>query len=507
MALSENINDLEKAKFLETGSGETAVRISGSVTPSLPTGAASEAKQDIANASLASIDTKLTSPLSVAQSGTWSIGRTWVLDFSTDDVTAIQGGTWSVGRTWTLSSGSDSVSSVQSGNWDIRNITGTISLPTGAAIASKQPAIGTAGTASTDVITVQGIASMTALKVDGSAVTQPISGTVTANQGTNPWVTSRSWNLSSGTDSVAAVQSGTWNITNVSGTVSLPTGASTSALQTTGNSSLSSIDGKLGTLGQKAMAGSAPVVLASDQSAIPVSQSGTWNITNISGTVSLPTGAATSAKQPALGTAGTASSDVITVQGIASMTALKVDGSGVTQPISGTVAATQSGTWTVQPGNTANTVAWKVDGSSVTQPISAASLPLPSGAATAAKQPALGTAGTASADVITIQGVASMTPIKTDSKTALTASSPTAATVGVTSASVVASNSSRKGLAVVNTSSNTISFGIGAAAVLNSGITLFPGGTWVMDEFNFTTAAINAIASAASSNLAIQEFT
>lgn len=51
------------------------------------------------------------------------------------------------------------------------------------------------------------------------------------------------------------------------------------------------------------------------------------------------------------------------------------------------------------------------DASATTQPISAASLPLPSGAATAAKQPALGTAGTASADVITIQGIASMTAI------------------------------------------------------------------------------------------------
>ena len=50
----------------------------------------------------------------------------------------------------------------------------------------------------------------------------------------------------------------------------LPTGASTSALQTTGNSSLASIDGKLASLGQKAMAGSAPVVIASDQAAIPV---------------------------------------------------------------------------------------------------------------------------------------------------------------------------------------------------------------------------------------------
>jgi hypothetical protein len=43
-------------------------------------------------------------------------------------------------------------------------------------------------------------------------------------------------------------------------------------------------------------------------------------------------------------------------------------------------------------------------------PVSAASLPLPAGAATAAKQPALGTAGTASTDVITVQGIGSGVP-------------------------------------------------------------------------------------------------
>ncbi len=48
-------------------------------------------------------------------------------------------------------------------------------LPAGAATAAKQPALGTAGTASTDVITVQGIASGTP---------QTVSGTVTANAGT-----------------------------------------------------------------------------------------------------------------------------------------------------------------------------------------------------------------------------------------------------------------------------------------------------------------------------------
>ena len=133
-------------------------------------------------------------------------------------------------------------------------------------------------------------------------------------------------------------------------------------------------------------------------------QSGTWNVTNISGTVSLPTGASTAAKQPALGTAGTASNDVLTVQGIAAMTPLLVNGSASTQPVSGTVTcnagtgtlstniaqmngvavtmgngvagtgvqrvaiasdntafttnSAQSGTWTVQPGNTANTTPW-----------------------------------------------------------------------------------------------------------------------------------------------------
>ncbi len=39
-------------------------------------------------------------------------------------------------------------------------------------------------------------------------------------------------------------------------------------------------------------------------------------------------------------------------------------------------AVTQSGTWTVQPGNTANTTAWKIDGSAVTQPVSIATAPV-----------------------------------------------------------------------------------------------------------------------------------
>jgi len=88
----------------------------------------------------------------------------------------------------------------------------------------------------------------------------------------------------------------------------------------------------------------------------------------------------------------------------------------------------------------------------------------------------------------------------------LTASSPTAATIGTSSGTALAANTSRKGAVFTNTSANRISFGIGVAAVLDSGITLNPGGVWSMDEYTFSQVLITAIASGASSNLAIQEF-
>src|SRR5438270_481585 len=67
----------------------------------------------------------------------------------------------------------------------------------------------------------------------------------------------------------------------------------------------------------------------------------------------LPTGASTAAKQPALGTAGTASADVITIQGVASMTKLLVTPDSVALPanqsvnvaqVAGTTTDTNSGT-------------------------------------------------------------------------------------------------------------------------------------------------------------------
>jgi hypothetical protein len=450
------------------------------------------------------------------------------------------------------------VAATQSGAWNIGNITGTISLPTGAATAAKQPALGTAGTPSADVITVQGATSMTPLKVDGSGTTQPVSGNVgiTGNvnvvQVTSPWVTSVSGNVtcvqsgnwtarcvgnaggtfdfSSGqnvatpgqailvgaefnavpttiingnssplqldsaanllvnvkTGLVAATQSGTWSTRLQDGAGNAITSdargterpLSVQILDSSGNQ-ITSFGGSGGTasnygsafpatgtaIGAKDSAGvnmtflqvNASNALKVDGSAVtqPVSgtfwqatqpisgtvaatQSGTWNITNISGTISLPTGAATSANQPTsaalgsttsgqtgnldLGAVTTAAPTYVTGQSNAlSLTtagALRVDGSGITQPVSGTVAVsgttTISGTitanqgsppWSMKPDgtvwtltgtsanvNVSNTVAVSGTFWQATQPVSAASLPLPSGAATSANQPSVAAA-------------------------------------------------------------------------------------------------------------------
>jgi hypothetical protein len=94
----------------------------------------------------------------------------------------------------------------------------------------------------------------TRLLVDGSGVTQPVSGPLTDTQLRATPVPV------SGT--VAVTQSTSpWAISAAS--LPLPTGAATEA-------TLAALDAKFNSLGQKTMANSAPVVIASDQSAIPV---------------------------------------------------------------------------------------------------------------------------------------------------------------------------------------------------------------------------------------------
>ena len=182
-----------------------------------------------------------------------------------------------------------------------------------------------------------------ALKVDGSAVTQPVSGTVTANAGTGNFT---------------VVQTTAANLRSQIASES-STGSAIPALA-------AMVGGSDGT----------------NLRAIFVDSSGRQFV------VGAAANGAAVAGNPVL----IAGSDGTNARSIRTATdgTVRVDPTGTTtQPVSGTVAATQSGTWTVQPGNTANTTPWlitinqggnsatvtasnalKVDGSAVTQPIS-----------------------------------------------------------------------------------------------------------------------------------------
>lgn len=79
---------------------------------------------------------------------------------------------------------------------------------------------------------------------DGHLQVDVLSAPTTTVQATNLDIR----DLSSASDSVAAVQSGTWNINNISGTISLPTGAATAANQSTIIGHVDGIETLLGTI-------------------------------------------------------------------------------------------------------------------------------------------------------------------------------------------------------------------------------------------------------------------
>ncbi len=103
---------------------------------------------------------------------------------------------------------------------------------TGAAVPASATMIG--GSDGTNLKAIK-VSATGVVSVDGSAVTQPVSGTFW--QATQP-VSGPLTDAELRATAVPVSQSGTWNITNVSGTVSLPTGAAT-------ESTLSTLNGKI----------------------------------------------------------------------------------------------------------------------------------------------------------------------------------------------------------------------------------------------------------------------
>lgn len=153
------------------------------------------------------------------------------------------------------------------------------------------------------------------------------------------------------------------------------------------------------------------------------------------------------------GTAGTDVGGVLTVQGASSGTGL---------PVTGTFFQS-------------------------TQPISAISLPLPTGASTSAKQPALGTAGTASTDVITVQGISGATPIPISGTiTATNASVSTTGTAIPTSATLIGGSDGTNLRAAKVSATGLVSVDASGATVPVSG-TFFQATQPVSGSGTFTT--------------------
>jgi hypothetical protein len=263
-----------------------------------------------------------------------------------------------------------------------------------------------------------GVTNAGALKVDGSAVTQPVSGLVSignfpatlgvtqstspwvvsgsvavnnfplsfiVNQGTNPWTVTGSVSISSISGIVGVTQSTSPWV--VSGTVTSNIGttgglALDSSLTPIANS-VNSINTKLGSLGQKNMAGSAPVVIASDQSALTVTGSlgRTWMLSSATDSVSISnfpgTLAVTQSTSPWV-VSGTVTANIGTTGGLALDSSLT--------PIANSVNSINTKLGSLGQKNMAGSAPVVIASDQSAVPISATSLPLPTDAATSANQ-------------------------------------------------------------------------------------------------------------------------
>lgn len=285
------------------------------IASALPTGAATLAEQqsqtgqlDTMVSQLASIDSKLTSPLTV-QATNLDIRD---LAFATDkvdvsnSVVALDAATLAALENTTVTVANPGITDAElraapvpvSGTVSVDNfpasqdvVVTSSALPTGAATLALQ-STGNASLSSIDSKLTSPLAvtgPLTDSQLRDSPV--PVSGTIAVS---NPGLTDTQLRASAVPVSLTST-----TITSSA----LPTGASTSSLQTSGNSSLSSIDTKTPALGQALAAASVPVVLTAAQIATLTPLSSV-SVNNFPATqpvsaaaLPLPSGASTSALQ------------------------------------------------------------------------------------------------------------------------------------------------------------------------------------------------------------------
>lgn len=516
------------APLLIQGGNSTAVKVDGSAVTQpvsaaslpLPSGAATSALQTTGNSTLTTINSTLGSPFQSGGSiGNTSFGISGTLPAFTSTPTFNVGTTGGIALDTTLSALSAKFNSL--GQKTMAN-----SAPV--ALSSDQSAIPVTGTffQATQPVSIAATVAVSGPLTDTQLRASAVP--VTANAGTNL------------NTSLLALESG-------------------------GN--LAGLNAKFGSLGQKAMSGSAPVVLSSDQTAIPVNatlQAGASLVGKVGIDQTTPgatNGVQVNAALPA--GANTLGRVIIDAGTSTSTTALALESGGnlaTTATNTGTISTRIGDLTEAAPGSDTGSsglngrlqrlaqrlsslisllplsigqkalsqslaVVLPTDqsllpvtiqtGSSTigkVQVIDASGNPLPVGDIAARKifvSPP--TDGTSVATVLVGSSMVSSTAPALLVRAvlggvALTPNAGFSTVVGTSSAQALATNASRKGLSLVNTSNNKISCEWGVNAVINNGITLYPGGAFSMDPLSAATSALNCISTTANSILSGQEY-
>lgn len=228
----------------------------------LPTGASTLAEQQAQTALLTTIDAKDFATETTLAAAAADIALIESKDFST--LTEQQSQTTLLGSI----------------DGDTEDLAATVATPGSAHAATGVSVLGSDGTDSRRLLTDN----TGRLQVDAT-ITGGGDATLAEQQAQTALLTT----IDADTGSIAA------SATSIDGKINSNYGAASGAIRTAaqiGNASAVA-DFNAGNVSAQTLR----TVIATDQSAIPASQSGTWNINNVSGTVSLPTGASTSAKQ------------------------------------------------------------------------------------------------------------------------------------------------------------------------------------------------------------------
>lgn len=230
----------------------------------------------------------------------------------------------------------------------------SLPLPSGAATSANQPTNTAAASTTSGQTGSMNLAAVTtasptyangtsnfltlttagALRVDGSAVTQPVSGTVAFSNASLAVTQATASSLNAtvvGTGTFAVQLSGaTNNINNISGTISLPTGAAISANQPTNAAIASTTAGQTGNLHMGAVTTGSPTYTTGQTDPLSLTTAGALRVDGSAVT------------QPVSGTVAFSNTSIQVTQATAASLNATVVGTGTFA-----VQATQAGTWNI----------------------------------------------------------------------------------------------------------------------------------------------------------------